>query len=170
VIIIAAILAGRFLNPAVLHRNPPRAGGEPNLVSPGTGTTPASSISSRPGGGTQPASGPPNPLAGPTTPGAIPGPGTSGPSDLSPTTLPSATPTTTSPPRTFDTDGGTVTAECRGTLAVLTSWAPNPGYAVKNHDAGPTAVARMMFKSTSTVRTVNIQVTCDTGTPIANVT
>jgi len=62
-----------------------------------------------------------------------------------------------------------VTAECRGTLAVLTSWTPNPGYTVKNHDAGPTTVARMMFKSTGAGRTVNIQVTCTTGTPVATV-
>ena len=167
-VIVAAILAGPFLIPALLHRSPPGATGEPNTVAPpGTGATAATSTSAGPGG--TPASGAPNPLGGPTAPAPTTAPGASAPGDLAPTTT-SPAPSTTSPPQTFDSDGGTVTAECRGTLAALTSWEPKPGYAVKNHEAGPATVARMMFKSTSTGRTINIQVTCDTGTPIANIT
>jgi hypothetical protein len=80
------------------------------------------------------------------------------------------TPSTTSPSQTFDTVGGTVTATCQATLAVLTLWTPKPSYMVENVEAGPAMVARVTFHSIGERLVVVSRVTCATGAPVASTT
>jgi hypothetical protein len=167
VVITVAILVGPTLIPALLNQTPARAPGKFDPSAAGTDTAQVA-YSANPGD-TDHADGAPDPQANPTTPAVATSTSIPATTAVAPTTTP-PTPATTSPSRTFDTDGGTVTATCQGALAVLTSWAPKPAYTVKKVDPGPAKFARIMFQLTSNGHPVNVRIACDTGTPTATIT
>ncbi|GAA4250127.1 hypothetical protein GCM10022255_037180 [Dactylosporangium darangshiense] len=78
-----------------------------------------------------------------------------------------AAPTTPPPgPRTFDTDGGTVQAECTPSgEAHLLQWTAARPYRAEQADPGPAASASVEFRHGN--RTVRVVVTCSGGVPSA---
>jgi serine/threonine-protein kinase len=111
------------------------------------------------------------PRAGTATDPAAPG-STGGPTGApaTTTTAPPASATAGPPsdPRTFDTEGGTVRAECTGAgqahLLEVTAVKP---YKAERIAAGPAASASVDFRHGN--RTVRVVVTCAAGTPSADI-
>lgn len=74
-------------------------------------------------------------------------------------------PSTTSPPRTLTSAGGSVIAVCSSAGAYLTSWSPAENFQVDDVRRGPARVARVDFQSGLT--DVYLGVFCDNGVPTA---
>jgi hypothetical protein len=163
ILVTSAILIAPVLIPALSSRTPVRASGKADLEAAGA----TQLVHSDGPVATDPATGTPDPYRDPTTPTVVTTAGIPAATGVPPTTTTTST-ATTPPPQTFDTDGGTVTAACRGTLAALTSWAPKPSYTVKKVEAGPATVARILFQSMAERREVATRLTCKTGMPVAS--
>jgi hypothetical protein len=86
------------------------------------------------------------------------------------TPTPSATASPSGPAavqKGFRARGGSVVAECRGTLAWLVSWAPAPGFGEHEVDRGPAAEAEVDFRGPA--GRSKIKVRCAGGQPVAEV-
>jgi serine/threonine-protein kinase len=76
--------------------------------------------------------------------------------------------TTTASATTFTSAGGTIVATCVGSNAELLSWAPAPGFGVKQVDPGPGSEAMARFRSANA--DWRMTVTCPAGSPVVDVT
>ncbi|MER5478904.1 hypothetical protein ABT026_18335 [Streptomyces sp. NPDC002734] len=118
------------------------------------------------------------------SPAADPAPGPSGSSEASGSSEPSrssapsgsspeVSPSGAAPPastasvrKVVTSPGGTVVAECHGTLVTLKSWAPAQGYGVKKAEPGPDEHAEVSFEGGS--GRVEIRWRCADGRPVAS--
>ncbi|MGI5240927.1 protein kinase domain-containing protein [Dactylosporangium sp. CA-139066] len=112
------------------------------------------------------------PRAGTATDPAVPGSagGTTGAPPATTSTT-SAPPTTGAPsaPRTFETEGGTVRAECTAAgQAHLLEYTPARAFRAERPVPGPAASVSVDFRHGN--RTLRVIVTCPAGTPSADVT
>ncbi|GII01488.1 hypothetical protein [Planobispora takensis] len=62
---------------------------------------------------------------------------------------------------------GSVAAACDAGRALLLSWTPAQGYGVEEVERGPAATVSVVFESDD--RSAAVQVTCPSGTPVAEV-
>ncbi|GAA4732058.1 hypothetical protein Prum_003450 [Phytohabitans rumicis] len=131
---------------------------DPSATPTGAGTPPprASWPGSPPIVGTRDTT---RPGATATTGGPPAGPGGPGPG---PSTSVESTATAAPEQRTFTSEGGTVVAECVGTLAHAVSFEPAEGYSVQKAEVGPAALVRIWFKIKQPVK-MNIR--CVNGVP-----
>jgi hypothetical protein len=83
------------------------------------------------------------------------------------TSAPASRPPASRPPAltSFPSSGGVAIAGCRGDQAFLDRWSPNPGYQVRDVDAGPDDEAKVRFESDD--RHVDLRITCSGGVPHA---
>jgi hypothetical protein len=66
--------------------------------------------------------------------------------------------------RVLTGSGGTVVAECRGSVVRLVSWAPNPGFEVHEAEPGPGPEADVDFRGSA--GRSKIKVSCAGGEPV----
>jgi hypothetical protein len=105
-----------------------------------------------------------SPLASPTS-GPVPGPSRSTP-EASPSAVGSSAASPRPARKLVSTPGGTVVAECDGSVVRLKSWAPAQGYGVKQVKPGPDEHAEVSFEGAS--GRVEIRLRCANGRPAAS--
>ena len=81
-------------------------------------------------------------------------------------TAPSSSTATTPVPRGLSTPGGTIVAQCDGTLVTLISWSPAQGYRTDDVYRGPATTATIKFKTEE--NEIEVSVTCQNGQPQAS--
>lgn len=69
--------------------------------------------------------------------------------------------------RSLSSPGGTVIAQCTGTVAFLVSWSPGQGYGVEEQVRGPAASTLIQFDGED--QAVTVTVACPGGEPVAAV-
>ncbi|GAB2568981.1 hypothetical protein Aab01nite_08290 [Paractinoplanes abujensis] len=93
---------------------------------------------------------------------ATPAPATASPASPTPAPAPSSRPPALT---SFRSAGGVALAGCRGNLAYLERWSPDPGYEVRDVDEGPDDEADVRFENSE--RHVDLRITCSGGVPSA---
>jgi serine/threonine-protein kinase len=133
--------------------------------------------------GESPVQAEPAPGTGSGTPGAAPSsadPSSAAPPSVEPpgtqsgdgsgASPPPSSPPPSSPPpepvvESWLTEGGSVTAECLGSTATLTSWVPLPDFTASAVDPGPGPQVSIVL--TSALTEVSVVVQCEDGAPVA---
>lgn len=88
----------------------------------------------------------------------------SSPASPSPSASPSASPTSGGVRRVLNGRGGTVVAECRGSIVRLVTWAPKQGFAVHEKEPGPAEEAEVDFRGPA--GRSKIKAWCADGVPV----
>ncbi|WP_426514159.1 serine/threonine-protein kinase [Dactylosporangium sp. McL0621] len=147
----------RFADPVASLVVPPPSAGAATSSAAGAPATTATTATTPAGGTTVGGTPPPG--------GVVPGPTDGATATGTPPPTPAAT--TGAPPGTFTSAGGSVTAECRDGLAMITASTPTKPYRLDEEHPGPAAAASVRFRHGNDV--VTMTVTCAGGTPAVEV-